>query len=367
MDYQKHYTLLAEKAKKRVQPEGYFERHHIIPRCMGGLDDEDNLICLTAEEHYIAHLLLVKIYPDEPKLVYAANMMCVDRWGNRVNNKRFGWLKKEVSRVQSERMKGHIKSPETRAKLSAANKGKKRSKEYSESLSKRQLGRKLPESTKLKISLANKGKIHTDEFRKNQSIRFSGENNPMYGLKGSDHPAFGTKPWRSGITLKSNANWIYALSIYDYYVQDTKHNPFNKKVGHKRILKDFNIKDSGPIRHAIEKITMENWNPYDEPDLLVWAEENGYKFPDIDISKFRFQPAFKYAFEIYDWVESKKSNGQRCGTKHTQFYIENPNMRNIEGITNSHIVYILEDLIQKQGWSPYEDLEFKEWIQKWHS
>lgn len=316
MDYQNHYTLLAEKAKKRVQPEGYFERHHIIPRCMGGLDDEDNLICLTAEEHYIAHLLLVKIYPDNHSLVYAANMMCVDRWGNRVNNKRFGWIKKEFSKVHSERMKGRTNSEETRKKISLANKG---------------------------------------------------ENNAMYGLKGSDHPALGTKPWRMGTTLKSNVNWVYSLAIYDYYIQDTKHNPFNKKVGHKRILKDFGISNSRPIRSAIEKITMENWNPYDEPDLLVWAEENGYKFPDIDISKFRFQHAFKYAFEIYDWVESKKDRGQKYGTKHTQFYIENPHLNNIEGITNSHIVYILEDLIQKQGWNPYEDLEFKEWIQKWHS
>jgi hypothetical protein len=324
-------------------------------------------VALTAEEHYLAHLLLVKIYPDNPKLVYAANMMCVDSNGRRVNNKRYGWLKREVSRVHSDRMKGHIKSEETRRKLSISNTGKKRSKEYCNQLSIRQIGRKLDQSTKIKIGLKNKGKKHTEEYRKNCSIRYSGEGNPMYGLKGKDHPAFGNKPWRIQITNKTNIDWRYSLAIYDYYIQDSKYNPFNKRVGHKRIVKDFGIKDTAPIRSAIEKITMENWNPYDEPDLLIWMKENSLELPEIDLSKFRFQLAFKYAFEIYDWVKSKRDAGKKYGTKFTQFYIENPHLKNIEGVTNRHIVYILEDLIQKQGWDPYEDDDLKHWIQKWHS
>jgi len=36
--------------------------HHIIPRSLGGLNDKINLVNLTAREHYIAHLLLWKIY-----------------------------------------------------------------------------------------------------------------------------------------------------------------------------------------------------------------------------------------------------------------------------------------------------------------
>lgn len=39
----------------------YFETHHIVPKSLGGTDDKNNLVNLTAREHYIAHLLLVKI------------------------------------------------------------------------------------------------------------------------------------------------------------------------------------------------------------------------------------------------------------------------------------------------------------------
>lgn len=49
----------------------YKERHHIIPRCMNGSDDKENLIDLTAEEHFRAHELLAKENPDNLSLQYA--------------------------------------------------------------------------------------------------------------------------------------------------------------------------------------------------------------------------------------------------------------------------------------------------------
>lgn len=70
MDYSKHYRLLIERARVR-ECDGYSEVHHILPRCMNGGNESENLFRLFPEEHCIAHLLLVKIYPDQPKLVYA--------------------------------------------------------------------------------------------------------------------------------------------------------------------------------------------------------------------------------------------------------------------------------------------------------
>jgi hypothetical protein len=61
MNYTKHYNLLIERAKERLL-EGYKEAHHIIPKSMGGTGDPDNLVNLTAREHYVAHILLAKIY-----------------------------------------------------------------------------------------------------------------------------------------------------------------------------------------------------------------------------------------------------------------------------------------------------------------
>ena len=67
MNYEHHYNLLIERDFAR-SISGYSENHHIIPKCMGGSDDESNLVKLTAEEHYIAHLLLVKMYPNSHRL-----------------------------------------------------------------------------------------------------------------------------------------------------------------------------------------------------------------------------------------------------------------------------------------------------------
>lgn len=78
MNYSKKYNLIIEN-RKRNPYNGYVERHHIIPRCLGGSDDESNLVALTAREHFICHALLAKMYPKESnewyKMNYALSMM----------------------------------------------------------------------------------------------------------------------------------------------------------------------------------------------------------------------------------------------------------------------------------------------------
>jgi hypothetical protein len=102
MNYQKIYNQLIIKGKIRTLT-GYTERHHIVPRCMGGSDDKSNLVDLTPEEHYLAHQLLVKIYPDNRKLLLAA--MCMRK--NRPGNKIYGWLRRRFSQAQSTHMTNH--------------------------------------------------------------------------------------------------------------------------------------------------------------------------------------------------------------------------------------------------------------------
>jgi hypothetical protein len=96
MNYKKIYDSLINRGKNRIMFE-YGEKHHIIPRCLGGSNDKSNLVKLTAEEHYVAHQLLVKIYPNNPSLVKAASMMIP----NRPNNKMYGWIRKRVSEAKS--------------------------------------------------------------------------------------------------------------------------------------------------------------------------------------------------------------------------------------------------------------------------
>lgn len=60
MNYQKVYDQLVQKNHEFSEGE-YFETHHKVPLSLGGNDEKSNLVNLTAREHYIAHLLLVKI------------------------------------------------------------------------------------------------------------------------------------------------------------------------------------------------------------------------------------------------------------------------------------------------------------------
>jgi hypothetical protein len=96
LNYKKIYDALIERGKSRFLV-GYYEVHHIIPRCLGGTDESQNLVRLTPEEHYLAHQLLVKIYPNNHKLVKAATMMIP----NRPTNKMYGWLRRRFTDAQS--------------------------------------------------------------------------------------------------------------------------------------------------------------------------------------------------------------------------------------------------------------------------
>lgn len=66
MDYTTIYSdFIADRRSQEsalVDSGDYFERHHITPRSLGGEDSPSNIICLSAEDHYFAHLLLAKAY-----------------------------------------------------------------------------------------------------------------------------------------------------------------------------------------------------------------------------------------------------------------------------------------------------------------
>jgi len=108
MNYQVIYNNIIKRAQIRNSlHELYTEVHHIIPKCIGGTNCKSNLVNLTPEEHFICHLLLVKIYPANSSLIYAANMMCVNNSSMpRNNNKRYGWLRRKVSESTKSNLAG---------------------------------------------------------------------------------------------------------------------------------------------------------------------------------------------------------------------------------------------------------------------
>lgn len=109
MHYQSIYASLMERAKDR-NLTCYTEKHRIVPGCMGGKYEADNVVRLTPEEHYVAHQLLVKMYPEHLGLVEAAMKMTVNSGSTQRCNKLYGWLR----RKSSEAHKARWKDPEFR-------------------------------------------------------------------------------------------------------------------------------------------------------------------------------------------------------------------------------------------------------------
>ena len=143
--YTKWYFSLVDKAKERNWDKktalDYVEKHHIIPKSFGGDNSKDNLVCFTAREHFIAHILLVKMTGGKnkrgmacaiSKMMYQAN----EYQKRYKNSKMFDIGRKELalamtgennpSKRADVRLKlGFVKTQEHRDKISASKMGKK--------------------------------------------------------------------------------------------------------------------------------------------------------------------------------------------------------------------------------------------------
>ena len=203
MNYQRIYDQIIEN-RKINKLEGYKENHHIIPRSLGGTNDTDNIVKLTAREHFICHVLPTKFTTgtDRHKMLYAANMMSqISRdYQSRYipKSKIYEMLKKEFGQMHSTRLagkqltvehrnkisqslKGRVSTPETIQKRVAKNTGKKRTPEQKERMSLAQKGKNPTQYTveqkidiSKKISKALKGKPKSKEHKQKLSDYFTG-------------------------------------------------------------------------------------------------------------------------------------------------------------------------------------------------
>jgi hypothetical protein len=109
MNYQRIYDAIIERAKLRGLNkkllDGYFERHHIIPKCMNGTNNKDNLVLLTAREHYLCHWLLWKANKENYKLFYAYHIMTTVK-SFKLSSKQFEIIKYVQRNVMSVLKKG---------------------------------------------------------------------------------------------------------------------------------------------------------------------------------------------------------------------------------------------------------------------
>lgn len=131
--------------------EEYHERHHIIPKCLGGSNDKSNLIDLFAREHFIAHRLLALENPNKKQLTYSWWMM--------------SYMK------SNKKQKRYKLTPEEYEESRTA---------FSKAMSAARIGYKPSAETRRKIGEAGKGKshLHTDETKRILSENHSGAKHP---------------------------------------------------------------------------------------------------------------------------------------------------------------------------------------------
>lgn len=176
--YYNWYNNIINAAKSRKNIV-YTEKHHIIPRSLGGANTKNNLIRLSAKEHFICHLLLPKMLSkveDIQKMNYALWMMMNIQNENqttryKINARHYSILKEKLSIVFSIQHKGKHLSEEHKRKISETRKRKiasgeievNKNKEKYKHMSERMKGTTLSAETKNKISKANKGKKRSEE------------------------------------------------------------------------------------------------------------------------------------------------------------------------------------------------------------
>lgn len=240
--YTKYYSRIIENALKRPQDRkllkeifGYVESHHILPKSfgLGGGKDKDNLVFLTAKEHFVVHLCMTKMFESafKNKMVFAFRQLrsCNEHQGKRhINSRLYALIKpdfKSFIRLYKDRTvkylhdgqdqeaeelenngwsrqmtdeykkhcvksvtKGTIRSEETRKKISLALKGKSRPS---------MVGRKMSQETKDKVAESKRRKkeeypemyeASLKKMSESQKKCFqdgrknvSGENNPNFG------------------------------------------------------------------------------------------------------------------------------------------------------------------------------------------
>jgi hypothetical protein len=199
MDYQKIYDQIIERAKNRIL-EGYLEKHHIIPVCIGGDNKKENIVSLTAREHFLVHWLLYRQNPDNKSLMYSFWMMSC-------RFKNFSSIAySEAREAFSKERKGLKMKEESRLKMIESRKkqgnpwwiGRKHpeeaKKKMSESAKSRRITEENEEIRRSKISKTMKGVSKPEEFVKHMSESRKGEDNPYIKYlkaNGLEHPGKG--------------------------------------------------------------------------------------------------------------------------------------------------------------------------------
>ena len=171
--YTQWYNAIVDRARSR-DAFGYMERHHIIPKSIGGVDESCNIVSLTAREHFICHVLLTKMLEGKKKYKMVYAVMLLSQHPNKdykISSRTYEYLRKQSSIAQQNKtitdefrkkmstiLSGRSLSEDHKKKIGDIHRGKVESIETKQKKSKSRLGKKMSEETKRKLSELRKGK-----------------------------------------------------------------------------------------------------------------------------------------------------------------------------------------------------------------
>ncbi len=148
-----YYSIITNAQTRSLPLDVYTEKHHVIPKSLGGNNLKSNLVALTAKEHFICHLLLPKMLTgdNKSKMVYA--LYCITHVRNKGQTTRHIPTSRLFNKIKEDwklSIKGRV----------AHNKGKPMSSDQKE-----------------KLRLANVGKTYTrsSEYLQKQSLAQTGK------------------------------------------------------------------------------------------------------------------------------------------------------------------------------------------------
>lgn len=206
--YTKWYFKIIDQAKtqNRSKKTDYYEAHHIIPK---SFEKNNDTVLLTAREHYICHLLLTKMCIKRfhrRKMTFALHKLIHGNGKNYCNSSKiYEKIRRDHHYACVERSNAYWSgiSAEQRSMMRS---GKNNSR----------YGAVVLEETKAKISAANKGRFagdkhhlwnkgHTEESKKKMSVQRKGkclgDKNHRFGKPGA---ALGKKWFNNGVVEQYN-------------------------------------------------------------------------------------------------------------------------------------------------------------------
>lgn len=280
MNCSKLYSLLIAYRKTNPLEQSddlYTEEHHIVPSCMGGSDEPENLIRLTAREHFIAHKLLSKIYPQERRLQMAFASFLMRRHSKGVVKTSLDYerLRIIVAKQCSIRMKEYYSDPSNLKLMS------ERSRKMHESLDHKEKMRRScyeNEEVRNKISSASLLQWESQEHRNNVSRK-----NSERGLEIWEDPDYAsrhfegrkkffeanTMPWQRPRGIPTMVYW--GLAQFCWKLSKYNANQ-NNPIGATSFSKDYDSGQRVNIYQRMMKMFSEGWIPNQDP---IWLEEFG--------------------------------------------------------------------------------------------